>query len=237
MQLVEVITGEEGSGGNGAGEQRDQALAFVRQIGRLPLPVRSSPGFLVNRILLPYLLEALTLYQEGTSAELIDHAARQFGMPLGPVELADAVGLDICLSVGGIVAESLGVSVPAVLRSKVEQGLLGKKRGAGFYQYDGKGRPRHTRVSVSDGELRHVSERLVLRIVNEAVACLHEGLVEDADLIDAGMVFGTGFAPFRGGPMHYLNATGRDELRKRLETLEGKYGERFRPDPGWDEVL
>ena len=232
MQLVEVITAEEG-----AGEQRDQALAFVHQIGRLPLPVRSSPGFLVNRILLPYLLEAVTLVAEGAPAELIDRAARQFGMPLGPVELADAVGLDICLSVGGIVAKSLGVSVPPVLRSKVEQGLLGKKSGAGFYQYDGKGRPQRTQVSVSDGELGHISERLVLRLVNEAVACLREGLVEDADLLDAGMVFGTGFAPFRGGPIQYLREAGSAEIRKRLETLEGKYGERFRPDPGWDDVL
>ncbi len=232
MQLVEVI-----SGGDAAPQLRDKALAFVRQIGRLPLPVRSSPGFLVNRILLPYLLEAVTMYQEGTPAELIDHAARQFGMPLGPVELADAVGLDVCLSVGGIVAGALGISVPEVLRGKVEQGLLGKKRGAGFYQYDGKGRPRRTRVSVSDGELRHVSERLVLRIVNEAVACLREGLVEDADLLDAGMVFGTGFAPFRGGPIRYLQEEGGDTLRKRLEALADKYGERFRPDPGWDDVL
>jgi 3-hydroxyacyl-CoA dehydrogenase/enoyl-CoA hydratase/3-hydroxybutyryl-CoA epimerase len=198
MQLVEII----------AAPNTDQAFlskgaAFVRAIDRLPLPVKSSPGFLVNRVLMPYLLEAVTIHQQGTPAVQIDQAARAFGMPMGPLELADTVGLDICLHVGDILAQHLGKSVPEQLRSLVQQGHLGRKSGSGFYQYQ-KGKPKKRGEATRDaGVLKPLADRMVQKLLDEANACLREGVVEDADLVDAGMIFGTGFAPFRGGPLHY----------------------------------
>ncbi|HHC72348.1 MAG TPA: crotonase [Thiotrichales bacterium] len=232
MQLVEVVAQPDRPSPWPA-----RAAAFVRQIDRLPLPVRSSPGFLVNRVLMPYLLEAVQLVEEGVAPGVVDGAARDFGMPMGPIELADTVGLDICLHVAEILADHLGASVPERLREMVEQGLLGRKSGAGFYNWQ-KGRP--TARPGSDGERRlpreKIENRLMLRMLNEAVACLQAGVVGDADLLDAGMVFGTGFAPFRGGPMHYLQQVGTDEILHQLESLEQELGERFSPADGWDRL-
>ena len=228
MQLVEVIASE-----NTDKKTLARATTFVRKIDRLSLPVKSSPGFLVNRILMPYLLEAVTLLSEGNSPETIDRAATDFGMPMGPIRLADTVGLDICLSVASILGEKLGLAVPKKLEQMVEQGHLGKKTGKGFYTYTGKGEPEKARSKSSNESTALIADRLVLRILNESVACLREGVVEDADLLDAGMVFGTGFAPFTGGPMHYIATKGRDTLLNRLQELENNYGERFKPDAGW----
>ena len=179
-----------------------QAQAFATHINKLPLPVVSSPGFLVNRILVPYLLEAVMLYQENIPAEVIDKAATDFGMPMGPLELADTVGLDICLHVGEILAKTVGKSVPDSLANDVKKGLLGKKSGKGFYQWK-KGKPVKNNKPDWQGDVQPIQDRLINKLLDEAQQCLDEGLVEDADLLDAGTIFGTGFAPFRGGPMHY----------------------------------
>ena len=227
MQLVEVVSAE-----NTAAEVAQQAAAFVRRIDRLPLPVKGTPGFLVNRVLMPYLLEAVALESEGVSAAVIDQAATQFGMPMGPILLADTVGLDICLSVAEILAEQLHGTVPERLRELVAAGRLGRKSGQGFYSYKG-GNPDKAKLSSEDKIASEITDRLMYRYFNEAVACLREGVVADAELLDAGMIFGTGFAPFRGGPMHYIEKTGLPRGLQRLEELEHVYGERFHPDPAW----
>jgi len=198
MKLVETIAGKKTTK-----ETLDIAHSFVTQIRKLPLPVKSSPGFLVNRILMPYLMEAVTMVDEGKQAEAIDKAATDFGMPMGPITLADTVGLDICLAVAQDLADVTGDKVPKFLQTWVEQGRLGKKSGQGFYQYN-KGKPVMSKANVSSKEQQEITDRLITRIVDEAKRCLDEGVVEDADLLDAGMVFGTGFAPFRGGVMKYI---------------------------------
>ena len=228
MQLVEIVAGE-----NTDKKTVSRATSFVRKIDRLPLPVKSSPGFLVNRVLMPYLLEAVELLEEGNTPETIDRAATDFGMPMGPITLADKVGLDICLSVASILGEKLGLTVPDKLRQMVDQGRLGKKNGEGFYKYDSKGKPKITSENARDRPTALITDRLVLRLLNESIACCREGVIEDADLLDAGMIFGTGFAPFTGGPMHYLETRGREAIQNRLKELETAHGERFKPDIGW----
>ena len=213
---------------------RALATLFTRKLDRLPLPVLSSPGFLINRILMPYLLEAITLEAEGINPTAIDQAAVEFGMPMGPLELADTVGLDICLAVGRVLSDRLNKPVPRRLRDLVDKGRLGKKCGEGFYRWPkspGKqGKPDKPVIRPVDGQ---VSERLILSLLNEAVACYREGLVEDADMLDAGMIFATGFAPFRGGPLHYIHDRGVVGLKRDLKLLEEHEGARFHPDPGW----
>jgi 3-hydroxyacyl-CoA dehydrogenase/enoyl-CoA hydratase/3-hydroxybutyryl-CoA epimerase len=210
-----------------------RALSFVTQIGKLPLPCRSAPGFLVNRVLMPYMLEALRAHEDGDSLETIDAAARAFGMPTGPIELADRVGLDIALHVAKILTESLGGSVPSLLAAKVDAGKLGAKSGEGFYRYT-EGRPLRQRQYAEPSAL--LEDRLMLALINEAVACLAEGIVEDADLLDAGVVFGAGFAPFTGGPINYASQRGIEEVVQRLEELADRFGPRFKPHAGWQDL-
>ncbi len=228
MQLVEVVVGESTSA-----EVAAHAMAFTRQIDRLPLPVSSTPGFLVNRILMPYLMEAVVLESEGVPAPLIDRAAVEFGMPMGPVELADTVGLDICLHVAEILADHFNADIPERLRKMVAAGDLGKKSGRGFYEYK-KGKAVKPKVSASQWDIEEVSSRLIMRMLNESMSCLREQVVSSDSLLDAGMIFGTGFAPFRGGPMHYIEATGTDALKQELLNLKRKHGDRFMPDPAWN---
>lgn len=227
MQLVEIIADE------GTDEAaRNRAAAFTVAIDRLPLPVASAPGFLINRVLSPYMHEAMVLMEEGVAPTEIDSVAKQFGMPMGPIELADTVGLDICLHVGEILGKAFGGEPSAILREKVAQKRLGRKTNVGFYEYD-KDKvitPQSEGVPMPRNDIR---DRMILRMLNEAVACLREGIVADADLVDVGMVFGTGFAPFRGGPLNYARDRGVGECRRRLEALAGEYGERFSPDAGW----
>ncbi len=233
MQLVEIVRGQQS-----AAAALERARAWTVAIDRLPLDVASSPGFLVNRVLMPYLLEAVTLLEDGVPALAIDRAAVEFGMPMGPIELADTVGLDICLAVAETLAGPLGVPVPAELRELVAQGRLGKKSGHGFYRYDANGRPRLGWRGARDLQApRHipVTERLVLRMLNEAMACLREGVVADAAAVDAGMVYGTGFAPYLGGPMRYAESLGATGIGHSLYRLSQEYGERFAPDPGWSQ--
>ncbi len=211
------------------------ASAFARQIGRLPLPVKSTPGFLVNRILMPYLLEAVELLAEGKSPESIDKAAVDFGMKMGPVELADTVGLDICLSVAEILGQHLGLEVPQLLKDKVAARELGRKTGKGFYTYKS-GKLQKARLADEDSQAEIIRERLISRLLNEAMTCLREQVVASADLLDAGIVYGTGFAPFRGGPMHYSEQIGFETQKEHFIELEQEFGNRFHPDAGWDSL-
>lgn len=230
MQLVEIVRDEVTDANVVL-----KATTFARRIDRLPLPVTSTPGFLVNRILMPYLLEAVQLESEGISAIEIDRQAVAFGMPMGPVELADTVGLDICLHVAENLGEHFNVELPQRLRELVSQGHLGRKSGKGFYRYR-KGKP----VKPAWPRIQHagdeVIDRMILRMLNEVVACLREKVVEEADHLDGGMVYGTGFAPFRGGPLHYIETAGADTLYQRLNRLEQQHGIRFKADPGWKDV-
>jgi 3-hydroxyacyl-CoA dehydrogenase/enoyl-CoA hydratase/3-hydroxybutyryl-CoA epimerase len=226
MPLVEIV-----KTGKTSEQTIEQAVAFTLHIGKLPLPVKSAPGFLVNRILMPYLVEAVTLFDEGVSPEAIDKAALDFGMPMGPVELSDTVGLDICHSVAENLASAYGTDVPAVLGQYVEANKLGKKTGRGFYQYK-KGKP----VKNNDADLgdqKTIQNRLVYRLLNESAACIDEKIVDDKNLLDAGIIFGTGFAPFRGGPMNYILDEGLDAITESMKQYASKYGERFNPVKGW----
>lgn len=229
MQLVEVVRGDES-----LPENIERAMAFVRQIDRLPLPVKSSPGFLVNRILMPYLMEAMVMFEEGMSPSAIDQAAITFGMPMGPIELADVVGLDVCLAVAKNLSEQLGESLPERLVQMVKNNELGRKTGKGFYVYKN---GRAVKNKVEANHSTEIADRLILRMINESVACLREKVVVDSDLLDAGMIFGTGFAPFRGGPMHYAEATGLQKIYEQLQQFTKRYGQRFAPDAGWETLI
>lgn len=229
MPLVEIVIGEQTDS-----TVAERAAAFAHKLGKLPMPVKSAPGFLVNRILMPYLLEAVKMVEENIALQHIDKAATDFGMPMGPITLADTVGLDICLSVANILSEQLGGDVPQLLVKHVEAKELGKKTGKGFYAWK-KGKPVKTKTDDKTPPA-NLADRLILRMLNESVACLREGIVEDADLLDAGIIFGTGFAPFRGGPMQYIKDRGVKELHKQLKQFSSHHGERFLPDKGWDEL-
>lgn len=231
MLLVEVVRGKAVDV-----EGLNSAIRFVTAIGRLPLPVTSSPGFLINRILTPYLLEAVIMEQEGIPPEDVDRAAREFGMPMGPILLADTVGLDICLSVARILTGHFGTEVPKRLENLVGMGRLGKKSGHGFYAYE-KGKPVASKKRMGSVPADDIADRMILRLLNEAIACWREGIVADSDLLDAGVIFGIGFAPFRGGPLHHIRAEGVEALHARLMALEKRYGNRFAADPGWGELL
>jgi 3-hydroxyacyl-CoA dehydrogenase/enoyl-CoA hydratase/3-hydroxybutyryl-CoA epimerase len=212
------------------------ALAFARRIDKLPLPCRSSAGFLVNRVLVPYLFEAMFAAGEGVPLSVIDQVALDFGMPVGPVELADVVGLDVCSHVGHIVAAELGRAPPDLsrLQERIAAGKLGRKSGEGFYPWvDGKAVKAPAPGVSPPADLQ---DRLILALLNECVACLREGVVEDADLLDAGVIFGTGFAPFRGGPLQYARQRGIPAVVARLGELQAQHGTRFTPDPGWGRL-
>ncbi len=231
MLLVEIIQGKQTSDA-----AMQAAVAFTRRIDKLPLPCKSAPGFAVNRILVPYLHEAMFAHSEGLPLAVIDEAALRFGMPMGPVELADVVGLDVCKHVGEIVATALGRASPNLeqLNALVAAKRLGRKTSAGFYEWrDGKA----VKPSTGAEPPADLADRLVLALVNECVAVLREGIVSDADRVDAAIVFGAGFAPFRGGPMTYAKTRGHEAIVARLRELESRYGSRFRPDPGWGTVI
>jgi 3-hydroxyacyl-CoA dehydrogenase / enoyl-CoA hydratase / 3-hydroxybutyryl-CoA epimerase len=195
LPLVEVVHGE----GTREEEVR-KACTFVAAINKLPLVVKSCPGFLVNRVLAPYLMEAVRRYQLGEPREKIDQAALKFGMPMGPLELMDLVGLDIANHVGEELRLAPGTD--NVLASLVRQGKLGKKTGEGFYVWE-KGKPKREEVSYDSAELERLGRELVKPMLDETERALENNIVANADHVDAGVIFGTGFAPFRGGPVHY----------------------------------
>ena len=227
MPLVEVIHADDTPT-----DAIAKALAFTRHIDKLAVPVRSSPGFLVNRILMPYLMEAMLAADQGIPLEAIDQAALDYGMPMGPAELADTVGLDVCLSVSRVFAREFNKKIPDSLTTLVAAKKLGRKTGEGFYKYqDGKPLKDRSRAQQMPADLQ---DRLILPMLNETVAALRERIVADADLLDAGVIFGTGFAPFRGGPVNYIRAVGVADLKLRLEKLLQQHGQRFQADAGWN---
>lgn len=198
MPLVEIVAG---AASEAAALDRGQAL--MAAAGKLPLRVKSGPGFLVNRLLMPYMLRAAKLHEDGTGREALDAAAKRFGMPMGPLELADSVGLDVCVAAGDIIAEAYGFEVPQDLRRRVESGELGRKSGRGYYTYDRKGQPKRERNRPDAAMLERLGEDIIRPLLDEAERCRDEGVVADGDLVDAGAVFGTGFAPFTGGALHF----------------------------------
>jgi 3-hydroxyacyl-CoA dehydrogenase/enoyl-CoA hydratase/3-hydroxybutyryl-CoA epimerase len=212
------------------------ATGFARRLDKLPVPCRSAPGFMVNRVLTPYLYEAMLAAQEGTPPAVIDRCAVSFGMPVGPIELVDVVGLDVAAHVGDIIAQELRRPVTQIARLNelLAAKKLGRKSGAGFYLWrEGKAVKPDVDAAAAPPDLL---DRLILVLVNECVACLRERVVENADLVDAAVLFGTGFAPFRGGPLTYARARGVPAVVARLEELAARYGERFRPDAGWSSL-
>ncbi len=232
MQLVEVVSHD----------QVDQqvladARAFLGRIDRLPAPVKSAPGFLVNRALTPYLLEALVMLDAGVKKETIDKAAEDFGMPMGPIELADEVGLDICLHVAEMLRANLHHDMPDPpqwLKDMVAKGELGKKSGKGLYVWkDGKAVKAREEADKPSADM---IDRMVLPMLDVCVTCLREGIVANEEIVDGAMIFATGFAPFRGGPMHYARSRGIADVRDTLKRLAQEYGPRFQPDPGWDTL-
>ena len=227
MPLVEIVKHDEMDL-----ETERRLAAFCRAIDKFPVPVAGTPGFLVNRILAPYMEEAILAFHEGIPGRAIDKAAVDFGMPIGPIELVDTVGLDVAASVGKIMAEFHGQPAP---NFNFDANARGKKDGKGLYEWqEGKAvKPELPKEYRAPDDL---GDRLILRLLNEAVACLHDGVVADAELLDAGVIFGTGFAPFRGGPIQYIRSEGAAKLKQRLEQLATRYGERFAPRPGWDAL-
>jgi 3-hydroxyacyl-CoA dehydrogenase/enoyl-CoA hydratase/3-hydroxybutyryl-CoA epimerase len=214
-----------------------RGLRFVQSLGKLPVLVKDSPGFLVNRILLPYMIEAGELFAAGASPKEIDAAMLDFGMPMGPLRLTDEVGVDVAEEVSGTLAAAFPgwIRVPPILARMVAAGLLGRKAGKGFFRY-GKGEPvpgpeaRELQAKAKTPLSREVlTRRMALLMVNEAARCLEEGIVATAADVDFAMVMGTGFAPFRGGPLRYADALGTAVVVEQLETLSGAGDERFRP--------
>ncbi len=228
MPLVEIVQ-HDGM----APETAKRLAAFCKAIDKLPVPVAGTPGFLVNRLLFPYMLEAVTAYSEGVPGPILDKVAMKFGMPMGPIELIDTVGLDVASGVGAELAPFLGLPIPAALAAPPEAGKRGKKDGQGLYRWEN-GKAQKPEIPADYKPADDLEDRLILPFLNEAVAALHEGVVADAGLLDAGVIFGTGFAPFRGGPIQYIRDSGAAVLLAKLKVLQAKYGDRFAPRPGWD---
>ena len=224
MKLVEVVKGECTSE-----ETVLKATQFVKKTGKLPVVVKDSPGFLVNRILMPYLIEAVHLANGGNDVEHIDKLLRKFGMPMGPFRLIDEVGGDVCQHVADDLLNRLDTKFPnsSLLRRMIEEGNLGKKSGQGFYKYS-KGKsngacdvPRNSTFRLQC-ENEEIVDRLILIMINEAVRCLEEEVVASPKDVDFGMIMGTGWAPFRGGPIRYLDSIGSKKIAERLQELAKK---------------
>jgi 3-hydroxyacyl-CoA dehydrogenase/enoyl-CoA hydratase/3-hydroxybutyryl-CoA epimerase len=244
MPLVEVIRGEKSSD-----HAVSQIFQFSKQIGKTPIVVKDSPGFLVNRLLMPYLTEAATMVSEGVRIEEMDPAMLDFGMPMGPIELIDEVGLDVGDKVGHILHDAFGerMSTPNTFSKLLEQKRLGKKTGAGFYLYSGKDKKEKTldpniysllgvNPVANKITAEEIVERCVFSMVNEAARCLEEKVVETPADVDLGMIMGTGFPPFRGGLLRYADAYGVEKIVTKLEALSAKYGMRFTPSEALKKV-
>jgi 3-hydroxyacyl-CoA dehydrogenase / enoyl-CoA hydratase / 3-hydroxybutyryl-CoA epimerase len=235
MQLVEVVVGRQTSP-----EVVGRAVQFVQQLGKLPVVVQDSPGFLVNRILMPYLIEAGYLFENGAGVENVDQSMLEFGMPMGPLRLIDEVGVDVAHHVAETIAQNFAprLRTPALLGAMMQDKLLGRKTGRGFYVHDKKSKGTDVNTGVdryqtgtsaaalNRDELR---QRMVLLMVNEAARCLEEGIVGAPADVDFGMVMGTGFAPFRGGPLRYADAAGVPQLVEEMYKLAHKGEPRFAP--------
>jgi len=234
MKLIEVVVGRETSS-----ETRDRALAFARQIGKLPVVVRDFPGFLVNRVLFPYLLDAAEIFQSGVGAEEIDQALLQWGMPMGPLRLIDEIGVDITVDIADTLEKAFGVRdrAPEILRKMHGAKMLGRKSGGGFYKYEGKQqtlnealqgwRGPSTPPAFAGSAQDEIISRLTFLMVNEAVRCLEEKVVATPEDADYGMVLGTGFPTFRGGPLRYAENYGLEKLVREMDKIHSRAGEKF----------
>jgi 3-hydroxyacyl-CoA dehydrogenase/enoyl-CoA hydratase/3-hydroxybutyryl-CoA epimerase len=229
MKLIEMVVGKKTSD-----ETRERALAFARQVGKLPVVVRDSPGFLVNRVLFPYLLDAAELFQNGAEAEKIDRALVDWGMPMGPLRLIDEIGTDITVDIANTLEKAYGRrdKSPAILREMESARLLGRKSGAGFYKYEGKEQSPNKALaewrSVPANMDVDLTSRLVFLMVNEAARCVEEKVVDSPEDADYGMILGTGFAPQRGGPLRFADHLGLKRVAEELERLAEK-DEKFAP--------
>ena len=237
MPLVEVIRGEKSSD-----YAVSQIFQFSKQIGKTPIVVKDSPGFLVNRLLMPYLTEAAIMLSSGVRIEEIDPALLAFGMPMGPIELIDEVGLDVGDKVGHILHDAFGerMATPSTFEKLLAAKRLGKKTGAGFYVYSGKDKTEKKLESniyeligvtpvANQISTEEIVERCVFNMINEAARCLDEKVVETAQDVDLGMIMGTGFPPFRGGLLRYADTMGIAHIIERLKVFEAKSGMRFKP--------
>ena len=218
MKLVEVVVGKETSD-----QTKEHALAFVRQVAKTPVVVRDSPGFLVNRVLFPYLIDAAELFEAGVDAEKIDNALLKWGMPMGPLRLIDEIGIDITVDIATTLEKAYGKRdrAPEILKKMREAKLLGRKTGAGFYKYEGKMQSPNGSLSqwqrTADGKQGvDLANRLMFLMVNEAARCVEEKVVESPEDADYGMILGTGFAPHRGGPLRFAEHFG---LKKIVEEM------------------
>jgi 3-hydroxyacyl-CoA dehydrogenase / enoyl-CoA hydratase / 3-hydroxybutyryl-CoA epimerase len=251
MKLVEVVIA-----GDTSDETRERSLAFVRQLGKLPVIVRDSPGFLVNRVLFPYLLDAAELFESGLDAQRIDRALVEWGMPMGPLRLIDEIGVDITIDIGNTLEKAYGQRdhVPTILLWLRDHEMLGRKTGAGFYKYEGKKQTPNDSLAQwrrglhgepegpegpnippdwhRDPRLRmneeQLAHRLVFLMVNEAARCVEEKVVESPEDADYGMILGTGFAPFRGGALRFAEHVGLSKVVEELERL-ARTEEKFSP--------
>jgi 3-hydroxyacyl-CoA dehydrogenase/enoyl-CoA hydratase/3-hydroxybutyryl-CoA epimerase len=227
IDLVEVVQGAATSD-----KTASRLAAFCGAIGKLPSRVRDHPGFVVNRALTPYLMEAMALMDEGVPKEVIDSAAMRFGMPMGPITLADQMGLDIGLRVAQSLRDRLVTPMTEIsdlLRQKVEAGDLGRKTGRGFYDWSD-GPPQIYKEDIGPDGL---TDRLILPMLNALVDVLRLGIAKNADQIDGTMIFATGWPPFRGGPLHFAKTCGIRRITSRLKELEKAHGPRFAPNDGW----
>jgi len=234
MPLVEVVRGARTSDA-----ALVTAVGLARRLGKTPVVVKDSPGFVVNRILMPYLREAMHLYEEGFAVADVDAAMRGFGLPMGPFEVVDEVGLDVALKVAGVLSAAFpGRMQPAPLLEKlVTAGRLGRKNGRGFYRHAGRKRTPDAAVSALLGiansrhpsSLEPLAERMALAMANEGARCLEEGIVADAGSVDVAMIFGAGFPPFRGGVLRWADAVGLPQVVEKLRALRGEKGDRFEP--------
>jgi 3-hydroxyacyl-CoA dehydrogenase/enoyl-CoA hydratase/3-hydroxybutyryl-CoA epimerase len=232
MQLVEIVAAPRT-----APETVQRAAQFARQIGKLPVVVKDSPGFLVNRILVPYLLEAGLLFENGARATDIDEAMLDFGMPMGPLRLIDEVGVDIAADVAATLAARFSdrLRVPELLAKMVSSGWLGRKSGRGFYVHSGRKKavPNPEINSLCPGrdaaalDRPGLQLRLALLIVNEAARCVEERISSGPEMVDFAMVMGTGFAPFRGGPLRYAESFGLRRTVDELDRLGAVAGPRY----------
>jgi 3-hydroxyacyl-CoA dehydrogenase/enoyl-CoA hydratase/3-hydroxybutyryl-CoA epimerase len=228
MKLVEVVVGKETSD-----ETKERALAFVRQVGKLPIVVRDSPGFLVNRVLFPYLLDAAELFESGVEADKIDNAMTKWGMPMGPLRLIDEIGIDVTVDIAATLEKAYGRRdrAPEILQRMRESKLLGRKSGGGFYKYEGREQSpnesiaqwRRSGPAKDDVDL---AQRLMFLMINEAARCIEEKVVESPEDADYGMILGTGFAPHHGGPLRFAEEFGLkkvDEAMGRLAQSDDKF--------------
>ncbi len=230
MKLVEVVVGKETSN-----ETQEHALAFVRQIGKLPVVVRDIPGFLVNRVLFPYLLDAAELFEAGVDAEKIDKTLVKWGMPMGPLRLIDQIGVDVTVDIANTLEKAYGRrdATPEILRKMQSAKVLGHKTGSGFYKYVGKEQMPNELVQQwrrkgSAKEDFDIANQLVFLMVNEAARCVEEKVVESPEDADFGMILGTGFAPSRGGPLRFAEHFGLKKIVDEMNRL-AQSDDRFAP--------